>query len=148
MQPTSWIWTMLAWTRAAAARDVFVSGGYDPISVNYEATIYTAQVQPDGSLDSWSGVASLPTARSRHGVVSTQGYLFVAGGYNPGEGGYASCQDHWIAALRREVELVPAAEVALETMLISEGIYLSDRLGREVAAEEVVAASRSTAEAV
>jgi predicted dehydrogenase len=61
---------------------------------------------------------------------------------------YDSAQHHWIAALRGQVELVPTAEVALETMLISEGMYLSDRLGREVTAEEVVATSRSTAQAV
>jgi hypothetical protein len=41
--------------------------------------------------------------------------------------------------------LLPTAEIALNTMLISEGIYLSERLGREVTAEEVLAMSVSTA---
>jgi hypothetical protein len=36
-------------------------------------------------------------------------------------------------------------EIALNTMLISEGIYLSDKLGREVTAEEVREMSVSTA---
>lgn len=54
---------------------------------------------------------------------------------------YDSSQHHWIAALQRRVELLPTAEIALQTMLISEGIYLSDRLGREVTAEEVIAMS-------
>ena len=36
-------------------------------------------------------------------------------------------------------------EIALNTMLISEGIYLSDRLGREVTADEVREMSVSTA---
>jgi len=58
---------------------------------------------------------------------------------------YDSPQRHWIAALQGRVPLLPTAEVALATMLISEGIYLSDRLGREVTAEEVKANSRSTA---
>ena len=40
---------------------------------------------------------------------------------------------------------LPTAELALNTMLISEGIYLSDRLGREVTAEEVRELSESTA---
>jgi hypothetical protein len=35
------------------------------------------------------------------------------------------------------VELLPRTELALNTMLISEGIYLSDQLGREVTADEV-----------
>jgi len=58
---------------------------------------------------------------------------------------YNSPQHHWIAALRGEVELLPTAEIALNTMLISEGIYLSDRLGREVGADEVREHSKSTA---
>ena len=58
---------------------------------------------------------------------------------------YDSPQHHWIAALQGRVELLPTAELALNTMLISEGIYLSDKLGREVTAQEIRAASRSTA---
>jgi len=57
----------------------------------------------------------------------------------------ASPQGHWAAALQGRVALLPTAELALNTMLISEAIYLSDRLGREVTAEEVVQASVSTA---
>jgi predicted dehydrogenase len=58
---------------------------------------------------------------------------------------YDNSQKHWAAALQGRVELLPVAEIALNTMLISEGIYLSNQLGREVTAEEVKAASRSTA---
>jgi hypothetical protein len=55
------------------------------------------------------------------------------------EGGdvYDSAGHHWVAALQGRVELLPSAELALNTMLISEGIYLSDQLNREVTAEEV-----------
>ena len=58
---------------------------------------------------------------------------------------YDSPQQHWIAALQGRVALLPTAELALNTMLISEGIYLSDRLGREVTADEIRASSQSTA---
>lgn len=58
---------------------------------------------------------------------------------------YDSSQHHWIAALQGRVELLPTADIALRTMLISEGIYLSDRLGREVTADEVVSSSQSQA---
>ncbi|SFS55655.1 Gfo/Idh/MocA family oxidoreductase [Paenibacillus sp. BC26] len=58
---------------------------------------------------------------------------------------YDSSQEHWIAALQGRVELLPTAEIALQTILVSEGIYLSDQLEREVTAEEVIAASKSTA---
>jgi len=58
---------------------------------------------------------------------------------------YDSPQHHWIAALQGRVELLPTAKLALNTMLISEGIYLSEKLGHEVSAEEISAASKSTA---
>jgi predicted dehydrogenase len=57
---------------------------------------------------------------------------------------YDGPQEHWIAALQGRVPLIPSAACALNTMLISEGIYLSDRLGREVTAEEVREHSVST----
>jgi predicted dehydrogenase len=58
---------------------------------------------------------------------------------------YDSAQHHWIAALQGRVDLLPTAEIALKTMLISEGIYLSEKLGREVTADEVKAMSKSAA---
>jgi predicted dehydrogenase len=50
---------------------------------------------------------------------------------------YDSAGHHWVAALQGRVELLPSAEIALNTMLISEGIYLSSERGCEVTAEEV-----------
>jgi predicted dehydrogenase len=58
---------------------------------------------------------------------------------------YIGSQHHWAAALRGDCELLPTAEVGLNTMLVSEGIYLSQELGREVTAEEVLEHSVSTA---
>jgi predicted dehydrogenase len=58
---------------------------------------------------------------------------------------YDGPQQHWIAALQGRVDLMPTAELALETMLISEGIYLSDTLGREVTAQEIQENSKSSA---
>jgi predicted dehydrogenase len=57
-------------------------------------------------------------------------------------------QNHWIAALQGRAELLPTDELALAAMLIGEGIYLSEKLGREVTAEEVRTASMSSAAAV
>ncbi len=64
---------------------------------------------------------------------------------NPDEDVYDSPEDHWIAALQGRVDLLPTAEIALNTMLISEGIYLSSERGSEVTAAEVRSASPSTA---
>ncbi len=55
-----------------------------------------------------------------------------------------SPQHHWVAALQGRVELLPTADYGLAAMLISEGIYLSEKLGREVSAEEVRQASVSS----
>jgi predicted dehydrogenase len=63
----------------------------------------------------------------------------------PGNLAYKSSQEHWVAALRGEVALLPTARIGLATMLISEGILLSQKLGREVAPEEVLKHSVSTA---
>jgi predicted dehydrogenase len=61
---------------------------------------------------------------------------------------YDSAQQHWAAVLQGRVPLLPTAELALNTMLIQEGIFLSDSLGREVTADEVEAMSVSTAKTV
>ena len=66
-------------------------------------------------------------------------------GSGAGVNGHLKSQEHWIAALRGQEPLLPTAEVALNTMLISEGIYLSEKLGREVTADEVRERSVSTA---
>jgi predicted dehydrogenase len=61
---------------------------------------------------------------------------------------YDSPQSHWVRALQGRVNLLPTAELALAAMLVSEGIYLSQRLHREVSAEEVKDSSVSNAMAV
>jgi predicted dehydrogenase len=61
---------------------------------------------------------------------------------------YGSAQGHWIAALQGKVPLLPTAEIALNTMLISEGIYLSDKEARDVTPDEVREKSKSTSIAI
>ena len=58
---------------------------------------------------------------------------------------YENAQTHWVAAMQGRVEMYPAVSYALNHMLISEGIFLSSKLGREVTAEEVKKTSKSTA---
>ncbi len=58
---------------------------------------------------------------------------------------YANSQAHWIAHLQGKTELLPTSALALNTMLISEGIYLSEKLDREVTADEIKENSVSTA---
>jgi len=63
----------------------------------------------------------------------------------PEAAAFASPQHHWVAALQGRVPLLPTAEIGLNTMLISEGIYRSQQMGRSVTASEVAEASVATA---
>ena len=56
---------------------------------------------------------------------------------------YRSSQGHWLGALQGKCDLLPTAEIALNTQLIQEGLYLSAKLGRQVTAEEVISSSVS-----
>lgn len=56
---------------------------------------------------------------------------------------YHDSQRHWIAALQGVCPLLPTAEIALNTQLIQEGIYLSTKLKRQVTSQEVKEASKS-----
>lgn len=60
----------------------------------------------------------------------------------------SSSQHHWAAALHRRVDLLPTALLALNTMLIQQGVYLSNDRGEEVTADEIRATSTSTAVAL
>ncbi len=50
---------------------------------------------------------------------------------------YSESQKHWVAALQGEVPLIDTAGLALNTALITEGVYLSSHLGREVTRAEI-----------
>jgi len=50
---------------------------------------------------------------------------------------YDESQAHWISVLRGDCEPINTAHIALQTMLVSEGIFLSGQLGREVTADEI-----------
>jgi len=58
---------------------------------------------------------------------------------------YNNSQAHWIGSLRGLCEQIDTPHIALETMLISEGIFLSHTLGREVTADEIPELSKSNA---
>ena len=63
---------------------------------------------------------------------------------DPREVAYTSSQQHLVAALRGDIQPIDTAHLALNTLLIQEGIYLSEKLGREVTAAEVEAMSEKT----
>ena len=57
----------------------------------------------------------------------------------------SSSQAHWIGVLRDECKPVDTADIGLQTMLISEGIYLSSTLRRELTVDEITSLSKSNA---
>jgi predicted dehydrogenase len=64
---------------------------------------------------------------------------------DPNYSAFDGPQQHWIATLQGRVPGIDTAALALATALISEGIYLSSQLGREVTIDEVRERSISTA---
>jgi len=58
---------------------------------------------------------------------------------------YDGCQQHWIAVLQGRVPLVDTAALGARMMMIAEGIFLSQKLGREVTPAEIRKHSISTA---
>lgn len=107
----------------------------------------------DYVVGSKAGVRLTPEFRFIHTVedmelvsaVDVDALDFRSHGFDPLESAYDSCQQHWVAALLGKVPLMDTAGIALQCMLIQEGIYLSDARGCEVGADEIVAASRSLA---
>ncbi len=57
---------------------------------------------------------------------------------------YTSSQKHWMGAQLGYVPLLDTAGIALKTAFITEGVYLSQHLGREVTAAEIEAADPAT----
>lgn len=57
----------------------------------------------------------------------------------------AGPQQHFNAVIQEKVPEIPTTEIALNTMLISEGIYLSQELNCEVTTDEVIRQSKTAA---
>ena len=58
---------------------------------------------------------------------------------------YLNSQSHWAAALRGQCELMPTMDIALETMRVSEGLFLSHVHNRDILADEIPELCKSTA---
>lgn len=78
-------------------------------------------------------------------VVDTDAEMYRTRQADPSLKLYDESVHHWIGALRGECPLIDTAEIGLQTMLVSEGIYMSGALGREVTADEIISGSKSQA---
>ncbi len=59
---------------------------------------------------------------------------------DPSTAYYRGSQQHWVAAQLGQVPLIDTAGIALNTAFITEGVYISGHLQREVTADEIEAA--------
>ena len=58
---------------------------------------------------------------------------------------YSNSQAHWIGTLKGECEQIDTPNIALQTMLVSEGIFLSHKFNREISADEIADLCESNA---
>jgi hypothetical protein len=63
----------------------------------------------------------------------------------PDTDAYDGPQPHWVAALQGRVPLIDTAGIALSTMKISEGVFLSSKLRRELTDADIEKESKSKA---
>ncbi len=61
---------------------VYFTGGYS--GGNAISTVYSAKINGDGSLGSWTTLNSLPAPRTTAPAISANGYIYVIGGYDSG----------------------------------------------------------------
>ena len=143
-QPAAMMWRSLGWVRQAGGWDHtgYHRGlGHSPGRAGGSSLVGSKgglRLEPFGFFQS-QGDLNLDT------TVDLQAFAWRTNVLRAETDLGASPQAHWAAVLQGRVALLPTAELALNTMLISEAIYLSERLGREVTAEEVKQASVSTA---
>jgi hypothetical protein len=57
---------------------IFIAGGL--FNANGVATTYSAKLNADGTIGSWTALNSLPAPRARHTLTSVNGYMYAIGG--------------------------------------------------------------------
>jgi len=77
--------------------------------------------------------------------IDVTGEQFRQKNLDPSYTHYSNSQNHWIGVLRGECEPIDTAHIGLQTMLISEGLYLSGELNREILTDEIPSLSKSNA---
>ena len=95
----------------------------------------------DSGLNFYSEIEGYPATTSMD--IGAEEYRLSQS--DPSLWAFQNSQAHWIGTLRGECEQIDTPHIALQTMLISEGIFLSSKLGREVVAEEIPELCKSIA---
>jgi N-acetylneuraminic acid mutarotase len=61
--------------------NIFIIGGRSA-SATYVSTIYSAPINPDGTIGTWTSSGTFPVTISNHVATVTSGYLYIIGGNN------------------------------------------------------------------
>ena len=73
----------LSWSQAIVTKNrVYLLGGRSSASAISGSTVYTAPINADGTLGSWSTGTSLPGALAQSQVIVTKNRVYLLGGYN------------------------------------------------------------------
>ena len=97
--------------------------------------------EPNEALMYYTEMSGYPTAAT----IDVRAERYRMRKIDPAIEVYDNQQTEWIAALRGDCPWPKTVNIALNTMLISEGIFMSSKLGREVTHDEIVSNSRSLA---
>ncbi len=61
---------------------IFVAGGHDISAPSTLSTVYSAQINGNGTLGTWATLNTLPAVRYQHSAVVNGNYLYIFGGYD------------------------------------------------------------------
>ena len=59
---------------------VYITGGHSGMPITYYNTIWYAQTQPNGTIDSWTSTTPLPAVSAYHGCCIEDGNVYITGG--------------------------------------------------------------------
>lgn len=120
-----------------------IHGDQFPASSLYgsEGGLKLASAKGDNGLTYFTEMEGYPV----ESIVDVGQQDFYLHRHDPTRKYYENSQTLWAGILSGEGPFIDTAEIALQTMLVSEGIFLSNQLKREVSVEEIETLSRSNA---
>ncbi len=115
---------------------IYITGGCnsDCLTANIKSTVYSAQINGNGTIGTWQTLNTLPTINREHTTVATNGYLFVIGGYN----GSSNLSTVYSAAIKPDgtigtwatLNTLPATRIGPVAVAYNGYIYVTGGVGQ------------------
>jgi len=106
---------------------LFVLGGVE--SGSYRSDVWSAEIQADGSVGSWTSTTDLPSPRSGFNMAVCNGYIYVIGGYNGSadltEVVYAQINDDGTIGTWESTTSMPAARRCCRCFAHNDYLYIT-----------------------